>query len=471
MGLEQKMERSEELLETNERNKQQVEHAKRAVQQAQSQVLISQARVNSYQAQLNQAIAARNAVRQQASNDDEGTYSLASYDAAVSDAQSALSEANMELQSAQRERIRADEALGIAETAHRESSGQLSAVSQELHDISRKYGLELSKTQALMNTAEGRLASPLFERLGIGRDRVDDLRRRIAASLGIAFAVDRVSGTGGFHGVASRRAGLAPGGATGTGGQITGSAVSTGMGVGGTATPGGTGGKLGGVFSPGGTGFQGSNGIGGTAASVMKIAPDEAGTAAAATGSSVGYQSPYVKTTYEAPVRYTDPQTGMRMTKVSKRTVYQNQNMDPHQVIPAGTRFGTSSALKRDMTNLEIMREGHAPYVCRQNSDGSVSYVQLELHHLTGEETLSSSTYFQGESLDGTLVETPVDIHDKYSKQLHNINENTSFRTEKQKIGDERVRVKTADNNKYNNFRSDYWQNRAATIDAESGDG
>jgi len=52
----------------------------------------------------------------------------------------------------------------------------------------------MGKTRALMNTAEGRLANPLYEQLGVGRRKVDDLRRRIAASLGISFSEEGAAG-------------------------------------------------------------------------------------------------------------------------------------------------------------------------------------------------------------------------------------------------------------------------------------
>lgn len=196
MSLEQKLERSEALLEVNEQNKQKAEQARRTAQRAQNQVQIGTARVQQAQNRLQQAMAARSAARQQ-SDDDGGSSSTASWDAAVSDAQAALSAANLELQAARREQIRAGEDLKEAQEQHRESAERLSAAAGELQEVSRKYSIELNKTRQLMNTPEGRLADPLFRSLGAGREQVDDLRRRIAASLGIAMTSEGLSAAGG----------------------------------------------------------------------------------------------------------------------------------------------------------------------------------------------------------------------------------------------------------------------------------
>ena len=199
MSLEQKLERSEALLEVNEQNKQKAEQARSRLQQAQTQVRMGAARVQQAQNQLQHAIAARNAAAQQSSGENGSSTSLESHDAAVSRARQTLSAANLELPAARREQLRAGEALEGAEAAHRESAERLSGVVEELRSVSQKYGLEMRKTQALMNTPEGRLAGPLFQRLGTGREKVNDLRRRIAASLGIAMTADS-DGEGGLFG-------------------------------------------------------------------------------------------------------------------------------------------------------------------------------------------------------------------------------------------------------------------------------
>ena len=200
MSLEQKLERSEALLEVNEQNRQKAEKARHTAQRARNQVRVSNARVRNCQAQLQQAIAARNAAAQSSAKDSSG--SAASHDAAVSDAQAALSAANMELQAARREQIRAEEQLEQAEAVHRESAEKLSGEMEALQEVSRKYGLEMGKTRQLMNAPEGHLASPLLEQLGAGREKVNDLRRRIAASLGISFSEE--GGAGELGGTADR---------------------------------------------------------------------------------------------------------------------------------------------------------------------------------------------------------------------------------------------------------------------------
>lgn len=214
MKLEQRMERSERLLETNEENKREVERSQRQLRQARSQVAGSAAQVQSCRAQLQQAIAARNAAQQRAANDENGGSVPASYDAAVDSASAALSEANRELQEAQREEIRATDELSRAEAEQRASAEQLQSVVGELQAVSEKYGVEMQKTAQLMSMPKGHLASPIMQQMGVGQAKVNDLCRRIAASLGITIAVSEgVSGTTG--GLSSRLRGLSGGGAFG----------------------------------------------------------------------------------------------------------------------------------------------------------------------------------------------------------------------------------------------------------------
>lgn len=390
MSLEQKLEQSEQLLETNERNKLEEQNARRAAQQAQNQVRVSTARVQQAQNQLQQAVAARNAAASQSSGEEGKSVSLDAYDADISRAREALSAANRELQAAHREQIRAEGNLEHAQEVHRASAEKLSGVVDDLQAVAQKYNLEMGKTQALMNAPEGRLASPLFASLGAGRERVNDLRRRIAASLGIALPSD---------------AGISAEG-----------------------------------YRSGGRGARGAAGSG--------------------AGDPGAYQSPYVKTTFCGPITYTDPKTGQRVTKMSTRTVYQNRNLDPGMVVPAGTRRSNGSVLKEDTTNLELMRSGRSPFIAVTRSDGSTDYQVVELHHLSGEETQYSSPYFRGESLDGSMVEIQDDVHDKYDRELHGLTA-SSFR--KDADGN-----KTADDAKYKKFREDYWKHRAAMYEAGS---
>ena len=165
-----------------------------------------------------------------------------------------------------------------------------------------------------------------------------------------------------------------------------------------------------------------------------------------------GYRSPYVKTTYSETVSYTDPKTKQRVTKLSTRDVYENSRIDPSQVVPAGTRYANNVLIEKDTSNLELMKKGNAPFVWASASDGRQTLVQVELHHLSSEETHHGSTYFTEKESDGSLVEIASTTHDAYSKQLHI--PGPSFRHDGE--GN-----KTADGAKYNNFRSAYWKHRA----------
>lgn len=198
MALEQQLEQSEELLETNEQNKERVEDARQWVRQAGNQVNAAQAQVRYAQSQLQQAIADRNAAQQRASQEEDG-YVPASYDSAVAEAEAELRAANREYQEASRELMEADRELTNAEGSLEESSRALRGVAAELQQVSDKYGIEMGKTRALMSLPHAELASPLLQQLGIGQGRVDDLRQRIAASLGIAMG-GTSSGYGGGYG-------------------------------------------------------------------------------------------------------------------------------------------------------------------------------------------------------------------------------------------------------------------------------
>ena len=104
------------------------------------------------------------------------------------------------------------------------------------------------------------------------------------------------------------------------------------------------------------------------------------------------------------------------------RTVYQRNDIDWFQRNSKG------------ITNLELMKNGKAPYA----RDGS----QIELHHLLQVEP-------------GTMVEIPGSLHDKYTKQLHGLVENGgSFRNNP--ILDKQ----------YTNFRAKYWRQRYKQVSA-----
>jgi len=161
-----------------------------------------------------------------------------------------------------------------------------------------------------------------------------------------------------------------------------------------------------------------------------------------------GYSSPYQKTQHPGFASHTDPQTKQQ----SSRTVYENRNIDPALVVPAGTMYANGRCVMKDTTNLELMDQGKAPFVAVVHSDGSTTFAPVELHHVSGEETQHGSMYFTGSERDGTLVEIAATTHDTYSSQLHI--GNSSFR----RGADGK---KTEDAAKYEKFRSDYWKQRA----------
>lgn len=162
--------------------------------------------------------------------------------------------------------------------------------------------------------------------------------------------------------------------------------------------------------------------------------------------------SPYEKTQFFGMVSYTDSQSKQLINKLSSRTIYENRNIDPTMVVPAGTVYPNGRCVREDTTNLELMDQGKAPFVAVVNSDGCTTLVQVELHHVSCEETQHGSKYFTGSERDGTLVEIAATVHDSYTNQLHI--GNSSFR---RSVDGE----KTEDAAKYEKFRSDYWKQRA----------
>ena len=392
--------------------------------QAGNQVNAAQAQVRYAQSQLQQAIADRNAAQQRASQEEDG-YVPASYDSAVAEAEAELRAANREYQEASRELMEADRELTNAEGSLEESSRALRGVAAELQQVSDKYGIEMGKTRALMSLPHAELASPLLQQLGIGQGRVDDLRQRIAASLGIAMGGTSSGYGGGYggRGGGRQRAVGGYGGASGYSG-------------GGSNTPH--------IHTP----------------TVSAAPTNSGGTAAVASGGAANAGGKYVKTTYSHPVTYTHPQTGERVTRVSNRTVYENRELDPNMIIPAGTRRSNGTVITRDTTNLELMRAGNAPFIAHRYANGTTELAQVELHHLSGEETQHGSQFFRGEDVDGSMVEISSLTHDKYSRQLHL--GTPSFRRGRRK-------EKTEDGVKYTRFRESYWKHRAAKYDAVNG--
>lgn len=193
MRLEQRMEQAEEQLERNEENKQRVANAQRQLRNAENRANSSLAQVQRCQNQLQQAIAARNAAE---ANREEGESIPPSYDVAVDSARAELDVASQALYIARREIVEASENLRAANGALEQSTQELSGMVAEFQQRAERYGIEMRKAEQLMALPESQIASPLLQRLGIGLQRLNDLRSRIAASLGINFVA-----SSGFEGV------------------------------------------------------------------------------------------------------------------------------------------------------------------------------------------------------------------------------------------------------------------------------
>ena len=171
-------------------------------------------------------------------------------------------------------------------------------------------------------------------------------------------------------------------------------------------------------------------------------------------------------TEYQATYSYTDPTTHEKKTASSPRRVYEYTELNMNLVIPAGTSFGNGRSTTKTQTNLERMLNGDKPFVLIRDENGNTKLVLLELHHLTGEETLLSSPFFNGTDRDGTMVELPQNIHDKYDKQIH-MKGLPSFR---KSYGRKRDVTRSADSAKYTNFTKQYWRDRAEKYIAAKGE-
>jgi hypothetical protein len=182
---------------------------------------------------------------------------------------------------------------------------------------------------------------------------------------------------------------------------------------------------------------------------------------------STAYKFPYLERRYGGSVTFTNPETGSKETAMINRRIYQFEGFDPEMVIPPGVYPG-HGRIHRPTTNLELMLSGNGPLVKVSDENGNEMLVKLELHHVTGEETLHGSSYFNIAETDGALMEIPYKIHKQYDKQLH-IQGLPSFRKPiKNKYVDSpnskskgEKSPPSADNNKYNEFREQYWISRA----------
>ena len=177
----------------------------------------------------------------------------------------------------------------------------------------------------------------------------------------------------------------------------------------------------------------------------------------------------YTKCEYDCAIRENNKFTGKMEEKNIHRTVYQNKDIDCDLVIPEGVRISNQEVTKTSMTNLERMQKGKPPVLVIENENGEMIYDRIELHHLTSEETQYGGEYFTGEKRYGSIIEISSRKHDEYTKILHSINASGSSFRKRQMIEDNdgiiiRKTIKSEDSYKYNNFRSQYWKDRAAKI-------
>ncbi len=157
----------------------------------------------------------------------------------------------------------------------------------------------------------------------------------------------------------------------------------------------------------------------------------------------------YTKRIYSTELSFRDRKTGKMVSINSTRMVHQLNNIDINMIIPAGTKMANGRRVLFSTTNKQLMARGRAPFVMR---DSGV-LAQVELHHLTGVETQYASEFFNGKKMDGTLIEIPSDLHDKYSRQIH-IKGHKSFRV------DTLTGKLSFDAYKYHKIRAMYWKDR-----------
>ena len=162
-----------------------------------------------------------------------------------------------------------------------------------------------------------------------------------------------------------------------------------------------------------------------------------------------GTEGKYTRTEYSGTLRMRDRESGQMQEIPINRTVYHNNEIEPDLVVTEGTKYANGRLVSRDITNLELMKAGKAPFV--RNAD-SGELEPIELHHMSGQETMHGYEYFNGEKRDGTILEIPMSVHDKYSRQLHE--GQPSFRTDE-------TGGKSYEAKKYEAFRRMYWKERA----------
>lgn len=114
--------------------------------------------------------------------------------------------------------------------------------------------------------------------------------------------------------------------------------------------------------------------------------------------------------------------------------------------------------MTKSRTNRELMENGQAPFVYVKTNEGERILSQIELHHVTSQETSKGSGYFNGEDRDGSIMELPSYIHKTYNGILH-IGRERSFRV------DDVTGGKSYESAKYTKFRNKYWKERLKQLE------
>lgn len=180
-----------------------------------------------------------------------------------------------------------------------------------------------------------------------------------------------------------------------------------------------------------------------------------------------GRDGQYVKTQFGGTVSISKTGTGEAQRVDVSRTVWKNNKIDPNLKIPAGTRRSNGTVISVETTNLVLMQKGQAPFIENKDDEGRIFLDQIELHHLTGNETMRFGNGSGGTADNGTLVEIPASVHDKWNRVLHE--GQPSFRKGvriKRKVDGSirRIAPKSFDSKKFEAFRRIYWKKRAQEL-------
>ncbi len=118
-------------------------------------------------------------------------------------------------------------------------------------------------------------------------------------------------------------------------------------------------------------------------------------------------------------------------------------------------------------TNLQAMLDGGSPIVEFVDEAGQKVTTTIELHHLTQQEVIHTPN---AEFQQGTIVEMPAVVHNKYDKAIHvqypdkNVVHRSFRQTQVFDQTGERIShdwVRSFDDRQYEAFKKEYWKTRA----------